>query len=189
LLPITVISARVGDVISLVHVESVLTNCHVRHENRYGGHEVIALESAKRILEVLRSEAPEGEFNLWVGGAGKGNPDRRGDLDLGNRRWRLVPRSEFSVPGRVPFSVADVLLATKIPEETVRELKYLPRCYMGPDMKYHVGFELFLETERRQRYFQLLGEAGDQMITNQNGPDSDLPPFVDLQPLHRAARK
>ncbi len=176
--PITDIAAPYWDVISLTHVESILTAYRIPHTDSAGGHDVLAFAEGAEVRRLLDVEAPGAEFNLLLRG-------REVPADPGRGRWRLV---QMNKPGGVvfaPFPLADMLAATGFTPGQVRRLEYFPRSYLGHDLRYHTGFEIRMETTKGPRHNQILGDEGKWLITDEDPHAGDFPGGVNLVPLGR----
>ena len=185
---VTVVSVRIGDFISLAQVDSVLSRAGIRHSGFSDGREIVALADNPTVLDLLAREAPEGDFSLYVGGAGAG-AGRSGARDVAEGRWRHLPSALIDSKA-APFSVSQVLTSQGIARADVSGLDYYPRCYMTGNSAFKVGFEIRIVTSKGVDWCELMGERRSQMISvlaSMRGSDAN--PLISLQPLARFAKR
>ena len=160
------VSPMGGDVITSIHIHSVLARHQIRiNKSLYNPTYVYADTST--VLELLDVEAPRDQFDIYVEGDGT-TVGRSWKQEPHQKSWiRMLPE-ERSGAKPAPFSAQAVIRTKKLFAPNVRDVLYIPRTYLGPDMMYHVGFDINVMFPDGPRHCQLFEKDGKQFVTDED---------------------
>ena len=111
--------------------------------------------------------APHDRFDLNLEGDGTATGRSRRPEALQKGWIRMLPE-ERSGAKPAPFSAQAVIRTIKLFAPNVRDVLYIPRTYLGPDMKYHVGFDINVLFPDGPRHCQLFEKDGKQFVTDED---------------------
>ena len=119
------------------------------------------------ILKLLDVEAPPDRFDIYIQGDGTAI-GRYWRLEEPPQNWIPMLPEERSGAKPAPFSAQAVIRTIKLFAPNVRDVLYIPRTYLGPDMKYHVGFDINVLFPDGPRHCQLFEKDGKQFVTDED---------------------